>query len=85
MNAILLLPRIKIGLKHYVRNGNCMKPVAFIHMMIKGKSFSTTPKLRSSRVLTEPMRKDTEKVAGYGFFTHLKHSNFLSLLKMGNA
>ena len=49
-----------------------MKPVAFIHMMIKGKSLSIIPKLRSSKVLTGPTRKDTEKVREYGFFTHLK-------------
>ena len=82
MNAILVLPRIKIGLEHYIRDGNCTKPLAFIHMMIKGKSFSITPKLRSSKVLTVPTRKDTEKVREYGFFTHLKHSNFLSLLRI---
>lgn len=45
MNAILLLPRIKIGLERYIRDGNCMKPVAFICMMIKGKSLSIIPKL----------------------------------------
>lgn len=72
MNAILLLPRIKIGLERYIRDGNCMKPVAFICMMIKGKSLSIIPKLRSSKVLTGPTRKDTEKVREYGFFTHLK-------------
>lgn len=86
MNATLLLPRIKIGLECYIRDGNCMKPVAFICMMIKGKSLSIIPKLRSSKVLTGPTRKDTEKVTEYGFFTHLKHSNFLSLVRiLGNA
>lgn len=80
MNALLLWFGIRIGLDHCVGDRKGTKLVVVTHGMAKGKSFSITSKLVSSRVLS-PKRKEQRMLGVCGFFPHLKNNNFLNLLK----